>query len=648
MSVNDNTSLNELYFNKYLSKNESDLKYILSFKIVIESTALLESYGKELMKLYPNNSDIKSQAKELNDVLRYLISKNTDRVNDDIYEIYINSDRKSGGIIKQKRNVDVDIRNSFFIDIHKADDYLKTFEELQYDKRMRIEITTKNKINICILLFYIFVNSIYYIIPYSSLNFYYKDKQDDKKTNFENVEYFGIILCSTHFGILFSRAIHSCFSKFKGAYIFYCICFLFSFILILSSSFIKINKENINNYIQILIFSLSRFLLGLSNERIITRKYLILFIPESRMKNFSIFFLITNHLGLIAGACINFFIDIFPIIISEIKKEYFIYIIGLIFSFLYLFIILILFTEPNVNEEGNMLIQNLLNISQVTDEFDEELYKKKKDENNGRYKVKDTIISINDSSKNNDALIYQENNKDIKEIKIDNSEIEDESSKLINEKVISKDEFEGLNSLEEDIIFMNSNQNFDDVNLLGNELERIKRNQTNNNKVYRKSFIVFLLTLFLCNMLNEYILIKAPFILDKILEGPEKWIIASSFIILLVFSFPLLVFCRIIKKFDIDRRLLLIIYLLVFLVLVGIGLYKFFDPDKKIYVLGIIFATFLLSNFLEGITHLLIEKIIPSFAKFCGNNMKYVFSYTTHIGKAFGGINFFCFYFFFI
>ena len=41
MSVNDNTSLKKLYFNKYLSQNESDLKYILSFKIVIESTALL-------------------------------------------------------------------------------------------------------------------------------------------------------------------------------------------------------------------------------------------------------------------------------------------------------------------------------------------------------------------------------------------------------------------------------------------------------------------------------------------------------------------------------------------------------------------------------------------------------------------------------
>ena len=56
ISVNDNTSLKKLYFNKYLSQNESDLKYILSFKIVIESTALLESYGKELIKLYPDNS----------------------------------------------------------------------------------------------------------------------------------------------------------------------------------------------------------------------------------------------------------------------------------------------------------------------------------------------------------------------------------------------------------------------------------------------------------------------------------------------------------------------------------------------------------------------------------------------------------------
>ena len=656
MPVNDNTSLNELYFKKYLSQNESDLKYILSYKIVIESTALLESYRKELIELYPNNSDIKTQAKELNDVLRYLVSKDTDRVNDDIYEIYINSDRKTGGIIKQKRNVDVDIRNSFFIDIHKADDYLKTLEELQYDKKMRIHMTCRNKINICILFFYVLINSIYYIIPYSSLYFYYKEKQNERngnseKTvnfNFEIIEYLGIILCSTHIGLIFSRLISSCFSRFKAAYFFYCICFFFSFSFIVSSPFINFGDSKINFYIKINIIIISRFFFGLSNERIITRKYLILFLPESKMKIFSVFFLIISYLGLISGACIPCFMDLFPKVLNIYDEEYFIYIVGLMISFLYLFIILLLFTEPNKNDEGNMLTQKILNLSQVTDEFDIESYKnkKKKDE---RFKVKENLKSSDSdySINNSDDLMYQENNK---EIKIESSDIDDESIKLIKDKVISKKELQGLNSIEEDIIKMNKNQNFDDVNLLGNELERIRRNETSNNKVFTKSFIVFALTLFLCHMINEYILIKTPFILEEFLgeffENKKKWLVTPSFIILLIFSFPILVFCRIIKKFDIGRRLLLISYLLIFFSLVGIGLYKYYIQDMKIQkmpFLSIIFVTFLLSNLLEGITHLLIEKIIPSFAKFGRKNMKYIFSYMIHIGKAFGGINFFLF-----
>ena len=33
--LNHNISMNKLYFKKYLSKKDSDLKYILSFKIII-------------------------------------------------------------------------------------------------------------------------------------------------------------------------------------------------------------------------------------------------------------------------------------------------------------------------------------------------------------------------------------------------------------------------------------------------------------------------------------------------------------------------------------------------------------------------------------------------------------------------------------
>jgi hypothetical protein len=257
-------------------------------------------------------------------------------------------------------------------------------EEKQYDSKMRIKLTKKNKINICILFFYIFFNSIFYIIPYYSLYFNYKERQekDINKNKGEMIAFIGIIICSTHIGILMSRLIYACFSKFKKAYIFYCISFMFSLLFILSSLFIKLNNITINIYIHVIIYSISRLFLGLSNERIITRKYLLLFIPESRMKNFSVLFLITSYIGFIAGACLNFCVDLFPedpitIKTYDLDKDCFIYIIGTIISFILLLVILILFTEPNIDDEANMLTQQILTMSQVTDDCDTEEEKKK-------------------------------------------------------------------------------------------------------------------------------------------------------------------------------------------------------------------------------------------------------------------------------
>ena len=643
LSVNNNISLNKLYFNKYLFKTESDLKYILSFKIVIESTALLESYRKELIKLYPNNNNIKSQGKELNDVLVYLISKDTDRVNEDIYELYIHSD-KAGGLIKQKKNIDIDIQNSFFIDIHKADDYLKNLEELQYDKKMKIKMTPKNKINIFVLLFYIFLNSIYYIIPYSSIYFNFRNINiNNYKEENNHLEYLGIILSLTHIGILFSRLIYSCFSKFKRAYIFYSFCFLLSFIFIIATCFVKVESNDSLIYLHTILLGISRLFLGLSNERIITRKYLLLFIPESKMRHFSVLFLLNNYCGLIIGAVLIFFMDNMPKLISTEINEFLLYISGFVSSLIILLIIMLLFTEPNKDDEGNMLTQ-ILNISEVTDEIDEDSIKKMKKEE--RYNVSEKQQSINDQSKDLGKLIFQQNNT---EIKIDKDLDEENDMFKDEDKVISEKELQGLNSIEKDIILMNKNNNFDDVNLVGNELERIKKVQINKNNSFIKSFLAFIITLFLCNMINEYILIKLPFLLDKVTDKViqnNKWIVAIAFILLLLFSFPLIVFCRIIKKFNIERRLLLVIYILVLLIMISIGIYKYINPQQKKPLLLIIYVTYLLNNCLEGITHLLIEKIIPSFVKFCGIHMKYLFSYSIHVGKAFGGIIFFFFYLF--
>jgi hypothetical protein len=62
--LNHNISINKLYFKKYLAKKESDLKYILGFKIIIESSALIESYYQEIVKLC-NTKEIKEQKKRI-------------------------------------------------------------------------------------------------------------------------------------------------------------------------------------------------------------------------------------------------------------------------------------------------------------------------------------------------------------------------------------------------------------------------------------------------------------------------------------------------------------------------------------------------------------------------------------------------------
>ena len=170
--LNDNKKLNKLFFKKFLLKKESDLKYILSFKIIIESTVLLESYSKKILKLFPHDKEIKEIRKELQEVLDFLIEKNTDRLNDDIYEVYIKPENNNG-LIKRKKNIDIDIQNSYYLDLHKANDKFQKIGEKNYDKQMKIEITTSNKINLVILFSYVFFYSMFLTNPYLSIFFYY-------------------------------------------------------------------------------------------------------------------------------------------------------------------------------------------------------------------------------------------------------------------------------------------------------------------------------------------------------------------------------------------------------------------------------------------------------------------------------------------
>ena len=120
------------------------------------------------------------------------------------------------------------------------------------------------------------------------------------------------------------------------------------------------------------------------------------------------------------------------------------------------------------------------------------------------------------------------------------------SKNSLGDELMSAEEIKGLNSIEKNIINMNSKNNYDDINLLPEELDRIRNSQFKNNRSYLCSFLVFIVSLLLTNSLNEFIILSAPLCFieynEKYYEGKSPLSISENMVIfsvtlLLLFSF---------------------------------------------------------------------------------------------------------------
>ena len=179
-----------------------------------------------------------------------------------------------------------------------------------------------------------------------------------------------------------------------------------------------------------------------------------------------------------------------------------------------------------------------------------------------------------------------------------------------------------------------------------NELERIRNNNFKSNKSYLCCFIVFISSLLLTTSLNEFTLLSAPLWYFK----KNKSILLNEVIIMMIvlhtLSFPFIIFIRMMKTFNVERRLLLILYstLTGLMVLLLIFKFVFFGGIEKneesIYFILEFGILFVISNLMEGTTHLLSNKIIPSFVKVCYINNRYIISYSSVFGKILGGLIF--------
>ena len=499
---------------------------------------------------------------------------------------------------------------------------------------------------------------------------------------------------------------------------------ILSFVLsIISERFTQVDEdENIFFWVNII----SRFFYGFSCGRLLTRKYILQFLPESEIKFFSIVYLIIIYLGGLSGILINILLkDMKPLYIDSIslylENYYFIFGIGAITSIIYLILIILLFTEPNeatmleqVHSTSNIVEEVRLNKDNIEEEKNICDYKELYDENetgddtnklnnlifressnglkrntsnkeliivsdndnveemNKTYeekitkKLADDILKYNDGApiieltgaKNGlnekdeeESLNTPMNISNIKKESKNSSKVESNNSNKASKDttsndILSDEEIKGLNSLEKELIDLNEKNNFDDINLMPNELERIRKNDYKNNKSYLSSFIVFINILLLTTSLNEFTLLSAPLCFYKKDKNIEINDVIILMIVLHLFSFPFLIFFRMMITFNVERRFLLILYAILSGLMALLLLFKFLffggiesNDDSFSFILGLVIL-FVISNLIEGATHLLSNKIIPSFVKICNINNRFIISYSGVLGKILGGFIF--------
>ena len=571
-----NLNLSELFFIKNLTQEQSDLKYMLNFKIIIESSAIIEDFYNKI-----KNPEFKKEKKELKDILNLINEKQTLKTNNKLIENY---QIENKGIVKNLNNNSINYigQNSFLYQNEIYSNSFINFETKMFDDAIKIYLTKNNKINIFLCFLYTFFYSFFYIIPYNSLYAFFI------KENNEKIFFSGLILAFTHFGIFLSQIIFTNEKKFKNNFILTIfLCFICFLILVL------INDDNDLFYLKVILLCFARFFFGLGENQILIKKYFLFNIPESKIKSFSLIYILISFFGYFFGNLsifIYFFInikinknDIYncknKLELEQQISDWYLYsnFFGLIIFFILLILFIFLFTEP----------------------------------------------------KNNLMLNRNEND--------------------LNIRLITKTEFENSVSLEKIVNNVNNNNNYNDTNLINKEIINLKKTNFVKSKNFLRSFFIIIFSLLIIKILSEFLLIMFHyFLVEKKYKKDDKlkiekfiknyYLIILYYSIMIIFFLPIFLLIKTNKIFN-EKNLLII-----FNIILVINLLIFIlENDSYFVIFGII--TIFCDTSIESLINILYHKIFPSNLFLCKINIKKLISLSTISGKIIGGIFYFILYF---
>ena len=558
------------YILSHLTSQNSDLEYFLQFKLIDESTSVCENNLNILLirakNLIKNNQDnIPINEENINmveienriDNLKKKIFEDLDCIDELTYfkiqyREWFYYAKLNDRIVKNNPAIyENDIYNPVLSSTYFKDSILEKCisnpDAIKEIKKSQSPLSHSNFINLILL----YIHSCFYgsmltnifpLIPN------YFDKYLINDTEFKGL--FLLPLIVTYIGYLVPYTIFLK-ANYKDKYNTYMnVSYILSYLLIFFSSLILCFLKNSegNKNIKIILIVISRFLLGLGNNKMMSKKYITLYLPKFVLSSVSKKFIISELIGEIIGPLFSLVLS--NIDESEMGKMSFtkfncIGWYGITLSLIMCIIHFIFFTKPL--SSNFLMVKDEKNItgSKYYQKSEKEINRKNyQKEQNLMYKKqfhemkkkKNELNKENNNNNNNDdidnLIIRNEQIMEHKEDNEDNNpdsglkeQLIDTSSKSNNSKqksyenegnslevsyggnlALTTKQKDMINTIEKELEKRNELSNFDDMNQIGKKIKSII-NKERNELGYINQNILLILIIFCISSLSQIHLI---------------------------------------------------------------------------------------------------------------------------------------------
>ena len=513
------------YIQTKIEEQNSDILYLIKFKIIDEVNVLLENLINHLMKEFKSNKDIleeDSNEKDLENKLieelpdmkdaTKIINDSYDQIKSHIQEIDKVSARVQKLFMPWKDflKISTDINSKFLQITRESNINVERTQSIA----QTIAVSKDSKYNIFIVLAhgFLYMFSFSVIIPSSFLIFEKFNLDYDK-----SIIYWAILMMMAPLGTLFNYLYEAFLFKksTKKPLVISCIGLIIGNVLYV----IALGLDEIE------LLLIGRFICGLFNLRTHNKMYIINFLTQKDISFYLTMFHTTSILGLSVGFLLNtgiLFIEVNNIYFNNLTIGA---LISIIFSFILLIISLAMFTEAHSNK---------FNITSMQ-------------------MFGEGIINDDDGFNSDRDFSYA--------VRKQTTVLKDIDSQLGN---------------------FNKENRFDDTNLVSKSVSELALREEGQLHYLLKDFIVYFLIIITTKFINESIYFNSfIFLLDK--DDDNRWII--SLILGASYGLILLVELSLSRKYKFITERTLIIILLFLLFLVNLMFVILYNIENSLYFL---------------------------------------------------------------